>query len=252
MIHLLMKAKKGMLRHQVNVEDDVSEPSKNRQQWNDDEIVAQCLMFFLAGLETSSSVMAVAAYEIVLNPEVQQKLFEEVSATQDLLNTSEGSGELSYETLRGMKYLDMVVNETLRKWPPAPVTDRVCGKQFHYEDKDTGLRLNFEKGSQLWIPIYGFHTDPELFPKPDKFYPERFSEENRHMITPDAFIPFGIGPRSCIANRFALMEVKALLYHLVLNFELVVSEKTNVPLKVTNNFGAIAKDIFIGLKKRTN
>lgn len=251
MINLLMEAKKGTLHQQNEAEDDAIHDSedKNRRQWTDDEMVAQCLMFFLAGFETSATVMTVTAYELVANPEIQQKLYEEIKGKQEELD--EEGKKISYDGIKSLKYLDMVVSETLRKWPPAAVTDRVCNQRFDFEDAETGLELHFEKGNTAWIPIYGFHRDPQYFPEPEKFYPERFSEENRHLINPDAYMPFGIGPRSCIANRFALMEVKALIYHLVLNFELVATAKTNLPVKITNNFGAVAADIFCGLKERT-
>lgn len=263
MINLLMEAQKGTLHHTNDKEDESAgfatvneskstqedeEPAK--RQWTNDEMVAQCLMFFLAGFETSATVMTVAAYELVGNPDIQQKLFEEIRAKQDDLD--EAGKEISYETIRELKYLDMVVSETLRKWPPAPVTDRVCTKDFHYKDEETGLEITLEKGNGIWAPIYALQRDAQYFPEPDRFHPERFAEENRHLINPDAYIPFGVGPRSCIANRFALMEVKSLLYHLVLNFELVPTKKTNLPVKVTNYFGAISKDIFLGLKLRAS
>ena len=157
--------------------------------------------------------------------------------------------DISYEEIRDLKYLDTVVSEALRKWPPAGVTDRVCTKDLEYKDGD--LELHFKKGDNLWIPIYAFHHDPKFFPEPDRFYPERFSEENREtMAHADAYMPFGLGPRSCIANRFALMEVKALIYFIVLNFELVPTKKTNIPVKITNIMGAMSKDIFFGFKVR--
>lgn len=261
MINLLMEAQKGTLHHTNDKEDEsagfatVNESKSTQEgaeqakrQWTNDEMVAQCLMFFLAGFETSATVMTVAAYELVGNPDIQQKLFEEIRAKQDDLD--EAGKEISYETIRELKYLDMVVSETLRKWPPAPVTDRVCTKDFHYKDEETGLEITLEKGNGIWAPIYALQRDAQYFPEPDRFHPERFAEENRHLINPDAYIPFGVGPRSCIANRFALMEVKSLLYHLVLHFELVPTKKTNLPVKVTNYFGAISKDIFLGLKLR--
>lgn len=263
MINLLMEAQKGTLHHTNDKEDESAgfatvneskstqedeEPAK--RQWTNDEMVAQCLMFFLAGFETSATVMTVAAYELVGNPDIQQKLFEEIRAKQEDLD--EAGKEISYETIRELKYLDMVVSETLRKWPPAPVTDRVCTKDFHYKDEETGLEITLEKGNGIWAPIYALQRDAQYFPEPDRFHPERFAEENRHLINPDAYIPFGVGPRSCIANRFALMEVKSLLYHLVLHFELVPTKKTNLPVKVTNYFGAISKDIFLGLKLRAS
>lgn len=256
MINLLMDMKKGSLKHDkekdgssegfATIEESEVGIQPTKRIWRDVEIVAQCVTFFFAGFETSSTVMAIAAYELVAYPEVQQKLYEEIKATHDDLDGKAATMEI----IRGLKYLDMVVSETLRMWPPAPVTDRLCTKKFDYVDEETGLEVHLEKGDNIWIPIHGYHHDPKYFPDPEKFMPERFSEENRHLINADAFIPFGIGPRSCIANRFALMEVKAFLYHLLLDFELVATQKTNVPLKITNNFGAVANDIFLGVKLR--
>lgn len=244
MINLLMEVKQGMQKNG----EQTTEEENMKPQWTDDEIVAQCLVFFLAGFETSSTVMTITAYELVVNPDIQQKLYEEIRAKQDELDAE--NRKLSYDDLKSLKYLDMVVCESLRKWPPAAVTDRKCTKPFDYKDEETGLELHLKPGSNLWIPIHGFHHDPQYFPEPERFYPERFSEENKQNINQDAYMPFGVGPRSCIANRFALMELKAMLYALVLNFELVVTKKTNIPLKITSNFGAIAKDIFLGLKER--
>lgn len=239
MIHLLIEAKKAG-------QSGDTEPGSKRQ-WTDDELVAQCFMFFLAGFETSSTAMAGALYELVANPDVQQKLFEEVREKQDELDGVQMG--ISYEEIRDLKYLDMVVSEALRKWPPAAVTDRVCTKDLEYTDED--LELHFKIGDNLWIPIYAFHRDPRYFPEPERFYPERFSEDNREtMAHADAYMPFGLGPRSCIANRFALMEVKTLIYFVVLNFELVATQKTNLPVKITNIMGAMSKDIFFGFKVR--
>lgn len=254
MINLLMEAKKGHLKQESTEEDhhtiegsQLKAPTNAaKPDWTEDEIVAQCVTFFLAGFETSAVAMSLATYELAVNAEVQQKLFEEIQGTHESLN----GGPISYEKLRALPYLDQVVNETLRKWPPAPVIDRIAHKKFDYVDEETGLEMHFEKGCNIWIPIQGFHYDPKHFPEPEKFMPERFSAENKHMMNADAYIPFGIGPRSCIANRFALMEVKAYLYNLLLEFEIVVSEKTKVPLKVTNNMGAIANDMFVGMKLR--
>lgn len=234
----------------MDLKNDKDKNSEKRvkSSWTDDEIVAQCVVFFFAGFETSSTAMSIAAYELALNSEVQQKLFDEIQGTHE--SRSSDQKTVSYEELRDMKYLDMVVNETLRRWPPAPITDRVASKKFDYVDEESGLEMHFEKGDHIWIPIHGLHHDPKHFPQPDKFWPERFSDANRHLMNADAYMPFGIGPRSCIDYRFALMEVKAFLYHLLLNFELVVSEKTNVPLRITNKFGAIANDMYVGLKLR--
>lgn len=266
MISLLMEAKKGTLHHSTNTStEQVRSKSEGfatvdesqewvgksgdksiRRQWTDEEIVAQSVVFFLAGFENNSTVMTMAAYELAINPDIQQKLFEEVKMTKEAL---EGK-VLSYEVLHGMHYLDAVVCETLRKWPPAPFTDRVCNKKFDYKDAETGLEMHFEKGDSFWMPIYGYHMDEKYFPEPQVFNPDRFSVENRHLINADAYLPFGVGPRVCPANRFVLMAVKALLYYVVLDFEVVVVEKTQVPLVLKKDMTSIAKGIVLGLKRR--
>ena len=85
------------------------------------------------------------------------------------------------------------------------VTDRICVKDYDlkYDDKV----LHFEPNVSFFIPIWNFHRDPEYFPEPEKFNPDRFSEENRGNIDPDTYLPFGVGPRNCI-GKFFIMSLK--------------------------------------------
>lgn len=84
----------------------------------------------------------------------------------------------------------------------------------------------------ILYPIYSIQHDEKYFPKPEKFDPERFSDENKHTIKPGTYVPFGIGPRNCIGSRFALMEIKVILFYLLLNFSLEPNEVTQIPLKM--------------------
>lgn len=95
--------------------------------------------------------------------------------------------------------MDQVVSETLRMWPPAFVTDRLCVKNYAFDDEDK-LKFQFEKGSVFWIPIYALHRDPKYFPQPENFDPERFNDENKKKIIHETYIPFGFGPRNCIGK----------------------------------------------------
>lgn len=92
----------------------------------------------------------------------------------------------------------MVVSETLRRWPPGAFTDRLCLKDYHFDDGN--LSFTIEKGQQLWISFSALHHDPNYFPDPLKFDPERFSDENKHNIQPGTYVPFGFGPRNCIGK----------------------------------------------------
>lgn len=206
MINMLMQVRDGTLKYQseekktndegfATVEESaVGRVSVNRK-WNDDEIVAQCFLFFAAGFDSTSTMLTFAAYELMLNPDVQQKLYEEIAEMDEKL----GGQSVNYDTLQKMKYMDQVICESLRKWPPATLVDRVCVKDYLLNIDDQSP-LKIEKGRGLLLPIYGLHHDPKYFPEPEKFDPERFSDENKNSIVSGSYIPFGVGPRNCIGE----------------------------------------------------
>jgi len=138
--------------------------------------------------------------------------------------------KLSFEDLLGMKYLDMVVSETLRYWPSLPIIDRACIRDYKYNDGEN--EFTFEKGMVFWIAIYAVHHDEKNYPNPSKFDPERFSDENKTEIVPGTYLPFGSGPRNCIGSRLALMQIKYVVYQLLLNFKFELNGNTEVPIKL--------------------
>lgn len=245
MINILMQVQKGALLHQKDEQDTkdagfaaVEESSVGKAQhnrvWSENELVAQCFLFFLAGFDTVSTCLTFVSYELLANPDVQQKLFEEIMAVEASLDGK----PLSYEVLQKMQYLDQIISETLRLWPPAPFVDRYCVKDYLFDDGQ-GTRIPIQKGQIVWFPITALHHDAKYFPEPNRFDPERFSEQNRPKINPGAYLPFGVGPRNCIGSRFALMEVKAIVYHLVKNFTLERSGKSRIPLKLEKSYIAM-------------
>ncbi|CAD6998586.1 unnamed protein product [Ceratitis capitata] len=215
MIHLLMEAKQ---HYEENKPSLVGE----HVEFTDEDLLAQCTLFFVAGFETVSACLCFTAHELLENSVIQDKLYEEILETHRSL---EGK-PLNYDVLMKLKYLDMVISESLRKWPPVLLTDRICSMDYALKDDDGSLIAEFKKDDNIFVPIIGIHRDPTYYPNPDKFDPERFSDENKNKIKPMSYLPFGLGPRMCIGNRLALMEVKALIYHLILNFEIHRTEKT--------------------------
>jgi cytochrome P450 family 9 len=259
LIHLLMQIRKGQSVEGQTADEgkladagfatvEESEIGKRtvQRQWTDVELMAQCFVFFLAGFETSSTLLTFAAYELAVNPDVQTKLHEEIMATHADL----GGKTLTYEALQKMKYLDMVISEALRKWPPAPLTDRLCVKDYHLKCDDYDFTI--EKGNFCWIPVYPLHHDAKYWPNPEKFDPERFSDDNKANINAGAYLPFGVGPRNCIGSRFALMESKAVFYYILLNFSLVVTTETQVPVKIAKGMAGLAaeKGVHLQMKPR--
>lgn len=203
MINILMQVRQGSLTKddqegKTNAGDgfatveEFSSKADAKNEWSDDELVAQCLIFFLAGFETSSTLLSFLANELALNPDVQEKLCREIDETVECMKAE----KLTYELLNSLKYLDQVISECLRKWPPALLTDRMCNKEISFIVD--GQAVTMKPGQQIWIPIFGLHMDAKYYPDPDKFDPERYSDENAEKIVPGSYLPFGIGPRNCI------------------------------------------------------
>lgn len=203
LIHLLMQVRSGRNIEQSSdeendafaaVEESDIGKSAVKRRWTDREIMAQCFLFFMAGSDSSANLMTFISYELALNPDVQEKLLEEVRGTHETLNGK----RIDYDTLQGMKYMDQVVSETLRLWPQGVLLDRICVRDYDVPGSEG--RLQIKQGQTINLSPYLLHTDPKSFADPDKFDPERFSEENRAAIKPGTYIPFGAGPRNCIGN----------------------------------------------------
>lgn len=262
MINLLMEARKGRLQYDeapehkdagfASVEEsDIGKTGPNQKlALTEDEMAAQVLIFFFAGFETISTMMSFMCYELAINPDVQEKLRQEIDDTFE-----ETKGKLTYDILNKMKYMDMVVCESLRKHAPAVAIDRVCTKPYTIQPVLPHEHpVHLKVGDVVWLPIAGIHHNEKYHPNPSKFDPERFSEENKKNIYPYSYIPFGSGPRNCIGSRFALMECKTLIFHILSNFELTVIEKTTVPMKISKKSlnPAIEGGCWVGFKRREN
>ncbi|XP_043480616.1 cytochrome P450 9e2-like [Leptopilina heterotoma] len=233
MIHLMMEASN----------------KENGVKLTIDDIIAQSFIFFLAGFDTTATAMCFVAHELAMNPEIQDKLRNEIDTF-----TENREEKITYETISKMKYLDMVISEALRKYPPAPSTDRLCIKKYTLPKAtpDSEEYTALPK-SVVWIPIQGLHHDPKYYPDPEKFDPERFNDENKDKIHPYAYLPFGIGPRKCIANRFALMETKILIVYILQKFILEKSVKTKHPIEFQKGFAIVAKGgLWVKFTKRDN
>lgn len=143
--------------------------------------------------------------------------------------------------------------ESLRKWPITIATDRLCVKPYTIEPTQPGEKpIHIKEGDLMSIPIMSMQRDPRFYPNPDRFDPERFSEENKPSVNPYTYLTFGIGPRSCIGNRFALLEMKTIIFYVLSRFDIVVVDKTAIPLEIVNNVvNLTAKGGFwLGLKPR--
>lgn len=122
-----------------------------------------------------------ALYELALNQNIQHRLRKEISGV-----IAAHSGEITYDGINDMKYLDMVFNETLRMFPVVDIQFRKCTSDF----KIPKTEMIIPKDVSIMIPSYAFHRDERFFERPDEFDPERFAEENVKKILPYTYIPF--------------------------------------------------------------
>ena len=124
-------------------------------------------------------------------PDVQDKLRREI-----LEFDQKSDGKLTYDIVNDMKYLDMVVKETLRKNSPVGGLHRVSMQDYTIP----GTKITLSAGQRIFISARGLHMDPDIYPKPKIFDPERFSEEAKQNRHPMTYLPFGDGPKNCIGK----------------------------------------------------
>jgi len=181
----------------------------------DEMIEAQGMVFLLAGFETTANTLGSLIYHVSTNPEVQEKILEEIM-------DNIGSDDVTHENISTLEYLEACIMETLRLNPPAAEHDRTCVNDCVVN----GIKI--KKGVTIKMPVYAAHYDPEFFPEPEKYKPERFLKENADDIVPYTWRPFGSGNRVCIGQRFAMMEMKIFLAKFLSKFKVISTEKSGV------------------------
>uniref|UniRef100_A0A8C5E4H5 unspecific monooxygenase n=1 Tax=Gouania willdenowi TaxID=441366 RepID=A0A8C5E4H5_GOUWI len=190
------------------------------ERLTDHEIISQATMFVFAGYETSSATLCFLVYCLARNPKIMKCLQKEIDATFP------NKDPVTYEALMQMEYLDSVVNEGLRLYPPLARLERMAKETV----KINGTTI--PKGMLVMVPVYALHRDSDLWPEPEEFKPERFSKENKQSINPYTYLPFGIGPRNCLGMRFAMALVKLALVEVLQTYSFEVCQETEIPLQM--------------------
>ncbi|XP_011700274.1 PREDICTED: cytochrome P450 9e2-like, partial [Wasmannia auropunctata] len=205
----------------------------NGPEFNIDEMTAQAFVFFLAGFDSVSTAMSFMMHHVGIDSNVQSKLREEID---DVLRQT--NGKPTYEAINRMKYLDAVINESLRMYPTVPFLDRICVKETELPPATPdGEPITIKPGDIIWFASFPLHRDPKYFSHPEKFDPDRFLNGNVNNLV---YMPFGIGPRVCIGNRFALMESKIMLFYLLWRCDLEPDVKTRIPMILKKTFSMLA------------
>ncbi|KAJ1412760.1 Cytochrome P450 [Sesbania bispinosa] len=172
-------------------------------------VMDECKTFFFAGHETTALLLTWTAMLLASNPCWQDKVRAQV---KEVFN----GGTPSVDQLSKLTLLHVVINESMRLYPPATVLPRMA-----FEDIVLG-DLYIPKGLSIWIPVLAIHHSEELWGKDaNEFNPERFASKS---FMPGRFIPFASGPRNCVGQTFAMMEAKIILAMLISRFSFTISE----------------------------
>eukprot|EP00731_Ephydatia_muelleri_P030208 Em0021g731a len=176
----------------------------------DGEIQAEVDTFMFEGHDTTASGIAWTLYTLAKYSDHQEKCREEVDA---LFNQKE---MLEMDDVKSLAYLGCCIKESLRLFPPVPITGRCL-------DQATDIGgYKMPKGTNIWINNYVVHHHPEVWEDPEEFNPLRFTEEGSKVRSSHAFTAFSAGPRNCIGQEFALNEEKVVIAHILRNFELIL------------------------------
>lgn len=173
------------------------------ESMNDLQVRDEAVTMFAAGHETSANGLNWLLLELSKRPEIVTKIRLECSIFEDVP---------TFENLVQMPYTRQVVEESLRLFPPA----WAVGREPLDDDEVNGIEI--KKEMSVFLPTYSLHRNPNIWEKPNEFNPENFNAENVKNRSKFDYLPFGAGPRYCIGQQFALMEMQLILAALIKRF----------------------------------
>jgi len=195
------------------------------------ELISNVWIFFIAGHETTSTALQWALYELSHRPEMQDRICNEVKSVMGDRTV------ITFEDLPKFEFLDRFIHETLRRRSPVGILptrkaarDIQYGKQF------------IPKGTLVGLSIDSIHMNPEYWPEPEKFDPDRFLPENKKGRNTFSFLPFSLGQRQCIGNNFSLIEQRLFLATILTKLKVLPSKEQFNP-NLAIGFGSRPKKL---------
>ncbi|EDV50308.2 uncharacterized protein Dere_GG14513 [Drosophila erecta] len=225
-------------KSQMALLDILLQSSINNQPLSDADIREEVDTFMFEGDDTTSSGVSHALYAIARHPEVQQRIYEEL---QRVLGP-DPSAPVTQAQLQDLKYLDCVIKETMRLYPPVPAIGRHAQQELKIGNK------TIPANTSIYLVLYFAHRDPDYFPDPLSFKPERFLEGSEQGHDTFAYVPFSAGPKNCIGQKFAVLEMKALISKVLRFYELLPLGEELKPM--LNFILRSASGINVGLRPR--
>ncbi|XP_055845079.1 probable cytochrome P450 28d1 [Episyrphus balteatus] len=196
---------------------------QEKKRFNNEQLLSHMMTFLIDGFETSATAITACLYQLAKNPDEQEKLRSEI------LNNLDKNGELEFEYLEEPSYIEQCLHESIRIIPPAVIHKKLCTEPCEWTNRN-GVKLQLNRDDIVVLPAFALYHDPHYFPNPEKFIPDRFSEENggvKKYREMGVFFPFGDGPRVCIGMKFALIQTKAAIAEIVRNFNIKLNPRTN-------------------------
>ncbi|KAI9263216.1 cytochrome P450 [Phascolomyces articulosus] len=214
---------------------------------SDDELLSNLCIFFIAGHETSANSLSSVAYNLAMNPEIQKKAREEVNS---ILGNEPVDIIPTLEQCRNLKYIDLIIKETLRTSPPI-VT--VVARKTTRDIELGGVFI--PKGTRISLDLFELQNNPATWDQPDVFRPERFAPGNEADQQPKdglPWTPFIYGPRQCIGMNFALDEQRVLVAMMLRKYEWSLPEDSphKDRLQASGLIVSSPKDFYLNFKKR--
>jgi cytochrome P450 len=194
-----------------------TEDADTGERMSDQQVRDEVVTLFIAGTETSAVALSWALYLLASHPKEKERVYQEAQ------RLASGSRPMSNPTTE-LPHTNRVVQETMRLYPPA----WIIGREAREDDELDGYFV--PRGSQVYICPYIIHRHPDWWEQPERFWPDRFAdpEAERHKF---AFLPFGGGPRYCIGNHFAQLEMLMVLSQIISKFDIQLSANETVAVE---------------------
>uniref|UniRef100_A0A8D8YJY1 Cytochrome P450 4V2 n=1 Tax=Cacopsylla melanoneura TaxID=428564 RepID=A0A8D8YJY1_9HEMI len=196
---------------------DQMDPTIPRQNvLNHDELVSELITIIFAGMDTTKVANNVILILLALHPKIQQEVYDEIQAVMG----TDPSIAPTYDQLQELHLLTRVIKESLRLFPSGPIVGRQAAEEIQIDG------YTIPKGAAIWVTIFcGPHRDPRYWSNPDRFDPDRFLPSETKGRNPNAYMPFSTGPRNCIGQKYAMLQIKTMISTILRRYRILPGEQ---------------------------
>ncbi|KAL1454256.1 hypothetical protein WDU94_010529 [Cyamophila willieti] len=201
---------------EVIIQDQLNPNIPKHDVLTHDELVSEIIVMLFAGMDTTKTANVIVLIMLALHPTIQQEVFNEI---QTVMGTDPTVAS-TYNQLQELHVLTRVIKESLRLFPSAPLLGRTTAEEFQIDGH------TIPKGAAIWVPIFSSpHRDPNYWPNPDRFDPDRFLPSETEARNPNAYIPFSIGARNCIGQKYAMLQMKTMISTILRRYRILPGEQ---------------------------